>query len=134
RDQLAGLAVQDVEESVAVGLEQRRDLLTVDLDVGQHVFVDAVVVPGVVRRRLVVPRELAGVRVDGPGAGREEVREVAVAGAVRAPHGGIPWARIAGAVVDEVERGIVGPDRPRRGAAVLPRVALSRVVARLTRP
>src|SRR5439155_4175103 len=40
--------------------------------------------------------------------------------------------RIAGAVIDEVQAGVVGPDRPRDGAAILPGVALPRIVAGLT--
>src|SRR5207249_4929968 len=59
------------------------------------------------------------------------VRELAVVRAVRAAHGRVPRRRIAGAVVDEVQGGVVGPDGPRDGAAVLPGVALPRIVAGL---
>src|SRR5207247_11252937 len=76
----------------------------------------------------------ARVRVAGDGRRRVQVREVTVIALVRAAHGGIPRARIARAVKDQVQLRIVRPERPGRPAARLPRVALPRVVPRLPGP
>ena len=54
--QLAALAVEDVEEAVAVGLHQRRLLRPADVEIGEHAFVDAVEVPHVARASSGSPR------------------------------------------------------------------------------
>ena len=86
------------------------------VDVGEHVLVDAVVVPRVVRRLLIRPRGLAGVRVP-----REDRHRVLV---VARPLVGVPRSRVAGAVVEEVQLGVVAVPAPGGAAAALPLVAL----------
>ena len=131
RDELAGLPVQHVEEAVPVGLQRERRLLALDRRVHQHELVDAVVVPDVVRRRLVVPDDLAGVGVEGERAGGVEIGVLAVLAAVRPADPAPPGRGVAGAVVDEVELRVVGADEPGGAPARLPRLALPRLVARL---
>src|SRR5207247_2156589 len=112
-------------------LEDDRSLLALERQVGDEELVDPVVVPRIVRRRLVVPHDLARVGVEGDGRRRVQVREVPVVALVGPAHGGIPGARIARAVKDEVLLRIVRSKRPGGPAARLPRVTLPGVVAGL---
>ena len=117
-------ALEHVEKSVAVGLHQHRRLLAFDRQVGEHEFVDTVVVPCVMGSELVVPGDLPGVGIQ-----RQHRRGVQVAvltdlGGVVAAHRCRPRRRVAGAVVDEVELRVVGADEPGRAATELARVAL----------
>ena len=91
--------VDGVGESVAVEMDQHLARLAVDGQVDQDVLVDAVVVPLVVRRELVGPLGHAGGRVAREHRAGPEV----VAGPLRRH----ARARVAGAVVDQVE----SPDR-----------------------
>ena len=112
RDHFTRLPIERVDESVAVGMHQDFALPAVYLDVGEDVLVDAIIIPGVVRRHLIGPARLAVVRI----AREDRHRPLVVAGAhVRIPHAGI-----GGAVVDEIERGIVGDPTPHRSPAELP--------------
>ena len=81
----------------------------------QHVLVYTVVVPLVVRRHLVRPDHLAGLGL----ASEDRHRPLVVA----RPLVGVPGARVTGAVVEEVELGVVGVPAPGRSAATLPLVA-----------
>ena len=105
-------AVDGVSETIAVKMHQRLAGFAVDAQIGQDVLVDAVVIPLVVRRHLVGPARHAGV-----GIAREDGhRPFVVARAL----GRIPRARVAGAVIQQVEVGIVGIPPPRRAAAARP--------------
>src|SRR5439155_14273702 len=75
--------------------------------------------------------DLAGVGVEGDGRRRVQVREVPVVALVGPAHGGIPGARIARAVKDEVLLRIERSERPAGPASRLPRVTLPGVVAGL---
>src|SRR5947209_14934407 len=124
RLELAVATVQNIEETVPIGLERHRRLLPLDIEVHQHELVDAVVVPRVVRRGLIVPHDLPGVRVDGERTGRVEVAVGVDVTAVVAADRGAPWRGIAGPVVEEIQRRIVRADVPGHAAPELPRVAL----------
>ena len=75
------------------------------------------------RCHLIHPLRDARVRV----AGEQGHAPTVVAGA----HDGIPRARIAAAVVDEIERGVVSEPAPSRAAAELPLLALPGAQARV---
>ena len=121
--QLAGHPVEGVTEAVAVEVHEHLAHLAVDLDVGEDVLVDAVVVPLVVGRHLVGPARHSGIRIPS----EEGHRPLVVSGA----HHRVPGAGVAGAVVDEVQLGVVGVPAPGRASADLPLVALPRVEARV---
>src|SRR5574343_1040936 len=110
-DQLTGLRVVDVEEAVAVGLAAH----AATVEVEGHELVDAVEVPAVVGRVLVVPLDLAGLHVDGDRGAREQV--VALAQVA------VPRGRVAGAEVGQAGLGVVGAAQPGGRAAGLPEVA-----------
>ena len=84
----------------------------------QHVLVDAIVVPRIVRRHLIHPANLTRLRVLGP----QRHRPLVVARTLV----GVPRARVTRAVIEQVQRGIVGVPAPRRTAATLPLIALPR--------
>ena len=121
--QLAGHAVERVGEAVAVEVDQRLDRLALDVDVGEDVLVDAVIVPFVERGLLEHPLDGAGVGVTGEDRHRPLVVAafaLAVLGALRR----VPGAGVAGAVVYQVQFGIVGVPAPGGAAADLPLVAV----------
>src|SRR5207253_2206962 len=78
-------------------------------------FVDAVEVPAIVGRALVVPLDLAGLHIDGDGGAGEQV--VAFAQVA------VPRRGVAGAEIGEPRPGIVGAAQPGRCATGLPQVA-----------
>ena len=115
-EHLAGGAVECVTEPVAIEVDQRLGLLPVDVEVGEDHLVDAVVIPLVVRRHLVRPARHPRV-----GIAREDGhRPLVVAGALIR----VPGARVAGAVIEEVQLGVVGVPAPGRPTAALPLFAL----------
>ena len=117
-------AVEGVEEAVLVVVEEGLDgPVAAEGDVGEHRRAHRVVVPAVPGRVLVAPADGAVVGVEGHGGGRPLV--------VALPHVAVPGGGVAGVPVDEVQLGIVGARRPRRGPAVPPRVAGPRLVAGL---
>jgi hypothetical protein len=94
--------------------------------VEEDVLVDAVVIPLVVRRHLVGPLRHPGLRVP-----REDGhRPLVVAG----PLVGIPASGVSGAVVQEVQLGVVGVPSPGGAAPPPPLVALPRGDAEITPP
>jgi hypothetical protein len=111
-DQLAGLGVVDVEEAVAVGLAAQD--VAAPSSIGDE-LVDAVVVPAVVGRVLVVPDDLAGLHVDGHRGGGVQVVTLAQVA--------VPRRRVAGAEVGQAGLGVVGAAQPGGRAAGLPQVA-----------
>src|SRR5690606_31685205 len=82
-----------------------------------------VIVPLVVRRHLVDPLRHAGVRV----AGEERHAPAVIAG----PRYRVPSARVAAAVIEKVELGVVREPAPGRAAAELPLIAFPRGEARV---
>src|SRR5262249_56408707 len=125
-DELAGLAIEHVVEGVAVGHRDKLARAAADRRVEEDRDLVRVPVVHVVRRELEVPRDPAVYGIQ-----REQRTGVeVVAGAdVAVPVG--TW--IAGAPVDEIERGVVGTGQPRRAAAVLPAVPAPAVEARFAR-
>ena len=115
-EQFAGRAIERVAEAVAVEVGQKLAILAVNLLIGQDHFVDAVIVPLVVRRHLVDPLGHAGVGVARP----DGHRPLVVAGTLLR----IPGRGIARPVVDQVQFGIEGIPAPGVAAADLPLIAL----------
>ena len=108
-DGFAGGAIEHVQEAVAVGMHQHFVHLPIDTNVGEDVFVDAVVVVHVARRPLIVPDDLAGF-----GLHCDHRRDIQV---VARPHMWRPRAGVAGAPVDEVEFRIIRAGHPGARAA-----------------
>ena len=96
-------------------MDHRRYRPTLHIEIRENHLVDAVEVPLVVRRHLVDPLGHAVVRIAGEDGHRP--------GVVARTLVGVPGRGIAGPVVDQVERRIVGIPAPRRAAADLPLVA-----------
>ena len=111
-DQLAGRAVEHVEEAVLRRLHQHLALRASDLEIGEHDRLHRGVVPVLARRGLVVPGEAAGVGTD-----REDRRQVQVVAAAGAARDAAPGRAVAGADVEQVELRVVGHRVPRRSAA-----------------
>ena len=112
REDFARLAVDRVREAVAVGMHEHFALPAIHRDVGEDHLVHTVVIPGVVRRHLICPPRFAVVRIAREYRNRPFV--------VARPHIGIPHAGIRGAVVDEIQLGIVRNPTPDRATAQLP--------------
>ena len=117
RQKFAVSAVNHVEEAVTVSLHQDRNCLAVDRQVSQHQFIHAVIVPCIMRCELVVPHDVACVRVHSHHRSRVQIGELADIGSVIAANNGRPRRRIAGAVVNQVQLGIVRTDEPCSAAA-----------------
>ena len=64
REEFARLAIQHIEEAIAIRMQQRRRILPADLEVGQNRLIDTVVIPHVTWRPLIAPGDLTarGVR------------------------------------------------------------------------
>src|SRR5262249_37954832 len=106
-DELAVFAVEAIEVAVAVRLHNGFDLLAVLVEIDQHGFIDAVVVPDIMGTGLEVPFVGAVVGVEGQDTHGVEVVPLAdVAIEV--------GTRIAHAPVESVEGGIEGAGDPRR--------------------
>ena len=131
RDQLAGLAIQNIEKAVTVGVHQRGHGPAFDPEIVENRLINAVVIPDIVRRKLITPLDRARIRVErelgcGPQIG------------VRANIDGIVTARLAaprsavtGGPVNEVQLWIVGPYAPGRTGTGLPGITQPCLVARL---
>ena len=118
RQHLAGRAIEHVHVAVAIGSDGDLAAAPLDVEVEEDQLVDAVVVVEVVRGDLIGPDGLTG-----RGAAREDRRRpFVVTGAL--PR--IPRAGVAGAVVEQVELGIVGDPAPRGAAAEAPRLGRPR--------
>src|SRR4029453_2525951 len=101
--------------------------LTGDGEIGENRHFRRVPVVYVVRRELVVPPNLSSVRIERHEGGCiQVVPEPAFAVIVR--------ARVADAVVEQVEIRIVGTGNPYARAAGLPGIAGPRLIARFARP
>ena len=64
-EEVSGEAIEDVEESVAIGLEQEFARLAVEVGIDQHGGLGGVPVIGVVRGHLVIPEELSRFGIEG---------------------------------------------------------------------
>ena len=117
-------AIERVDVSELVGLDDRLQCLPVADDVDHVMLGDRVVVERLVRQVLVEPLHLPGVEVERDG--RHRVETVALA------HVGDPRRRVSGPEVEEVRRRIVRPRMPDRRAADLPRVGGPGLAAGLT--
>ena len=116
--QLAGGAIQHVEEPVLRRLHDHLARATADREVGQHHRLHRGVVPGVARHRLVMPDQLAVVGIDG-----QDRRQVQVVATTWAADLSVPRRSVAGADVEQVDLGVVDDRVPHRAAAaVLPPV------------
>src|SRR6185437_2036137 len=113
-DQLARGAIERIAEAVTIEVGQQLLAALVE----EHVLVDAIIVPCIVRRHLVHPAHFTRLRILSP----ERHRPLVVARTLI----GVPRARISGAMVEEVEGGIVGIPTPRGAAAAPPFVTLPR--------
>jgi hypothetical protein len=100
RDELAGHAIDHVEERVLVGLHDHLAGAAADRQIRQHQVLHAVEVPGVARHHLEVPFQLARVHVHGEDGAHVEIVH---------PHRRAQFLRprfgVAGADVDEIELG-----------------------------
>ena len=116
-------SVECVGESVSVEMNEKLSRRPADILLGEDHFINAVVVPFVVRRHLVNPSGVPGVDIT-----REDGHRPFV---VARPLARVPGAGIGGAVVDQVELGIVGVPSPGGGPATLPLVTLPGLQARI---
>ena len=116
RDELAGRAIDHVEEAVLRRLHQHLAHRAVDAQIGQHDRLRARVVPVVGGRLLEVPDVFTGGR-----ANREDRAQIQVVSAAGTAQFARPGRAVAGADVEEIEGGVVGHAVPWRAAtAVFP--------------
>jgi hypothetical protein len=73
RNELAGLAIENVEKAVLRRMQKDVAFLSVDCQVGQDQVLVGVVVPSVRRRFLVVPNVFAGVEIQSNHGRRIEI-------------------------------------------------------------
>src|SRR6185312_3710033 len=109
---LAVGAIEGVAEAVPV--EVRQQLLAAALE--QHVLVHTVIVPLIVGGHLIGPLHLPVIRV----TGEDGHRPLVVTGTLIR----VPGARVTGAVIEEVQLGVIGIPTPGGAAAPLPLIAL----------
>ena len=123
---LAVDAIDRLDDAELAGGHQRLAGLAVDRQIDQDALVDVVEIPGVVLQILMVPLQLAGIRIDGErGVRIERVVLDALLLRQRAAHLGDPRIGLAGAEIDGVQVGIVAAGHPGRGAeAALERQAV----------
>ena len=114
--QFARLTVERVAQAVTVEMGQQLACFAIDRLIREDHFVDAVVVPFVMRRHLIDPVGHTRIRV----ACENGHRPFVVAGALLR----IPGRGIARPVIDEVQSRIVGEPAPCAAAADLPLIAL----------
>ncbi|MPL73713.1 hypothetical protein SDC9_19519 [bioreactor metagenome] len=121
RGELAVLAVQNIEEAVAVGGGIALVAVLVD---EAHDLVHAVEIPALAWRGLEVPLDLAGLRVDADAAcGIEVVARVALDRRAGVAQVAVPGRRVARAEDQRVGVGVIGTAQPGRATAGLPHVA-----------
>src|SRR6185437_16402310 len=95
-------------------MQQHLSRLAVKIEIDQHVLLDLVMVPEVVRVELIGPMRGARVRVAREERGRPKV----VAGTLVR----VPWTGVRRPVIDEIEVWIEGEPAPHGSAADLPGV------------
>ena len=126
QENFAGCAIDRVCEAIAIKVHEHFPHLALDWEVDEDVLVHGVVVPHVVRRHLECPHHLAGVRI----ARQNRGSPLVVTGALVL----IPRPGIAGAVINEIERGIIGEPAPHRATTCFPCVARPRRSAEVLPP
>ena len=122
-EQSAVSAVEHIGKAVTIEVSEGLALLAVDIHVGQHVLVDAVIVPLIERRHLVGEHRLAILDFAAENRHRPlvvEITRVALfVGLVGATIGRAPQAGVTGRVVDHLQLGIVAVPAPSSAAADL---------------
>src|SRR5215831_10263290 len=108
--------IDGIGKAIAVKVYQDFPRSPVGSKIDQHALVDPVIIPGVVRSHLIRPLGFAGIGV----AGEERHRPLIVTWALIR----IPRSRIAGAVVEEIEFGVVAIPTPSGPATFLPLLSL----------
>ena len=114
--QFACFAIQRVLETVAVEVDERLRRFALYIDIRQDHLVDAIIVPFVMGRHLEDPLGHAGI-----GVSREDRHGPLV---VARTLGRVRGARIAAAVIDQVQLGVIGIPSPGGAAPGLPLIAL----------
>src|SRR5262249_23585726 len=109
-------AIERIAEAVTIEVDEGLARGAADVLVGEDHLIDAVKVPLVVGRHLIDPLGHAGIRVAGP----YRHRPLVVARTLLR----VPGRGVAGPVVEQVQRGIVGDPAPRAAAADLPLITL----------
>ena len=105
--QLAGGAVEDVEETVLGSVKQNFSRGVVDREVGKDDGLVGIVIPCVAGSLLIMPDVFAGV-----GFERDDRADEEIVAASRAASGPVPRSAIADTEVDEIELGVVGDGVP----------------------
>jgi hypothetical protein len=108
--------VNHVKITVAVGMQDNFSRLTVNRQIDDDVFVDAVVVKQIVRAELIKPDGFARVRISRKNSRRPFV--------VARTQFGIPDARIRRAVENQIRFRVVRDEAPDRAAADFPLVGI----------
>ena len=104
-------AIEHVEEAVAIRLQQQLARLPLEHRIDEHRWLLRVPIPQIVRRELIVPAQLSGLRVE-----REDGIRVQVVALPLAAVG--VRIRISRRPEQRVGLGVVGPGQPRRAAAL----------------
>src|SRR4029079_3113138 len=122
-EQSAVSTVEHVSKAVTVEVGKSLPLLAVDIHVGQHVLVDAVIVPLIERRHLVCEDCRAVLDLAAENGHRPLVVETTsvalLMGLVRAAIGRAPQTGVTGRVVDHLQLGVISVPVPSRAAADL---------------
>ena len=122
REQFTSGAVQHVEIAILRCLHQHLPRLAVDGQFREHDVLTGGVVPGITRRRLVMPHVFTSL-----GLQRHDGRQVEVIATTGAPNFARPRCAVAHADVDKIELGVVHDGIPNRAAtAELPPFARPR--------
>jgi hypothetical protein len=115
-EELAGAAVERPDDAGLADGQKRLARTSVYLDVGEHLLKDMIEIPVIARQELVIPNDLAGIRIQRQR--RIGIEDGAVAGAA---HDLAMRDRPAGAPVDQIQGGIVAARAPDRAAVTLVR-------------
>src|SRR5579864_2071179 len=121
-EKLAGGAIDHIEETVAIGIQDYLGRFTLHIDVSKHHLGNAVVVEGIIGRELIVPLDLAGLWIKRENAVGIEILALSDAGVER--------SGIADSPIDSVQFRIERAGDPSGTAPELPGVARPRIVAR----
>src|SRR5206468_11860342 len=121
-DQLAGGAIQNVEEAIAIGLYDQVLVSCIE----HHRDLRGVPVMLVVLGELEIPFQLAGIGIEGE-------QGIAVQVIARASGAAIRWRRISRGPVEQIGCGSVRARIPCRSATNFPRFSLPTIVPRFAR-
>src|SRR5260221_14328457 len=112
-------------------MQQRRRNLAADVEVGEHRFIDTVVIPHIAWGPLVAPENLAGIGVERKLGSRPKIGVLPDIRGVVTARLAAPGTAVAGRPINQVQLWVKGTHSPGRSGAGLPRIALPGVVARL---